>query len=373
MRTPINSACVLPFYTDITQQVRSAHDGFGIVASSTKLIPFTFDEDEPAAVSEFHLIEINGARTYKIPDLLMAVEVDTDGKAVYYFDGDNLKFTVICGQYFIKASIKNGDRVYYSAILNVQNICSAENVEVGYIGEVNNQHRFSISPLMSSPQLETVGTYENGQITVSVATPTHFDTALIGIGETSTIIRKVKTDCSLIDARYFFKRTSAGVGEIHLFSRAYSIDEPSEGIWYLEYSHDKDVERIPYSSGYKQRFYCKPVFASPSPDENNSYLPNGDGKEYLEQAILKGQLVITIPDVPDGAIEPLKFAMRHKYKKLVNTVTGLEIELDKAEISFDNAADQYMNVAQIITPRKTLIIRSYMENMGLRGAGELET
>lgn len=370
-RKPKLPGTLVPVYDDVSQQIRATHDGYGLLGSTSTLAPMVFYEVSSPKTPAVRLVSTQGTNSYEIPGVNFDVYRNADSTETWYvWDvGTSMGFTVPVGEYYVQFTAAN---TQVSEVLSLCNICmgfsprlAINSVSVGPPVEINIEEADIGSDSVLS---EKIGYVVNGNMVDFSTTSNYTFAPPFSSSDPFHIRRVVTTPCGVFTADYGLFVNNADPERsavLDLTSVDYSPVEDSKGIWYIEIGNDTDSNNIPYETGFRQRYYFKPTFGAPDAPEVANFLPNGEGKRKFQSTVITDNIVFEMYRVPDVIKAALTFARSHDTKKLVNTVTGFEMDLEYFDIQFAVAEDRQFNTAVITAERARIVHRACNDSLNL--------
>lgn len=370
-RKPLVPAAIVSTYESMAEQIRSSHHGSGLLCSSTTLLPIVFYTETAPTIPTARLVSTNGGESYDISgDLFQRWTIDNTQCWYLWNVGQSMGFTVASGSYYLVLDL--GTKKLYTEELNCCPICSPMNLDI-ILNAVAIQStpfytiNFNISAVTGlGVAVDYIGVLDDGNIV---------EQSVGGVLNTNRISspvylkRVVESSCGSFSADFtlsFDHQNPVDTAVIDKNSELYHPILDSENVWYIEIADTNDKGNIPYVQQFKQRFYFKPAPSAPSVDDDFSYLANGDGKQHFEKSILKDNIVFEVHNLPDSIIAPLTFSRHASTKKLVNTVTGFELDFAFMSVDFTPSADPNYTTGVFTIQRSILVQRSCMPVLDLR-------
>lgn len=342
MRKAISNS-LLPFYTDLREQIRSDHDGFGIIVDQRHLKAFSFYLEDGGEVSSFTLIPVLGGVPVSVSTSLIDRWADEGGGTYFTFTpadtgSDN------CGQHFIHLVISGVD--YYSAILNIKPLCNDEKAVI------SGHTRSGLTATPENPEnYRFVFSYADTAGNILSSVTSFFDGGTWrnesgGVIDTvngeGRVKRVITTSCGQSTSEYYVTQTTLTLLSLKTVPHQEGFD-----IWEFTFSDSGNFDGIPYVTGHEQNLYLSLAFSEPTVPETVDDWENGYGEKYLNYYNGQERVLATASNIPDSIIGPIKSAVNAKTVTAKRLLTGITYPVKNLQVNFNRQNEGYYSAASL--------------------------
>ena len=321
MTNPTNPGAFVQFFIETTRlsgarQVSFNPDGWKVLASNRKLIPFIFWESAaPDTVIAFQLINTQTGKIYTLSTSLIDRRKRADNSKTWYiFDGSDIGETIPCGTYRYRVEF-----VLFSVISEEIEVINALGPE--YMSLLASACASDVVTITATDTIATGSTLLSERFEYRISD----ETAWTEVAETGTGPYTYQVDMSAISLpageNLLIRRTvttSAGNTLITLYALDWDsgdpcgsyalllVDDlstyPNGNIWYLELADSVIWEDKIYEAGFVERVYLKGHWDFPEPERELKVLVDNTGNRVIDTADTREFLAMVFEKIPDQLI-----------------------------------------------------------------------
>lgn len=366
MLTQINPGAILPFYSEsVTSMAHTRHvtghgDGWKILASNRRLIPFVFWRDAaPATVDNFQAVNLTTGRVYDLStSLVRRYKRADDSRTWYVYPDEDISEVLPCGTYSIRVVLSGTG--YISDAIEVIDIRGPEvqrlNASGCALGVLEITATDDVIDSVDSEKFEWRLTSSGGWSTLAASSgPPYvyeFDLSAITLqaGHNVQIRRTVRTanGNTLLGLWSLTWGNADPCGTYDLFQ----IDDDSTyiepDIWIIELSDPGKWGAKIFPSFFTERIYLRAHLNVPEIEREVETLTSNTGARILQTADTREIMVLQIEQIPDQLIYPLSGIPDYETVAIYAASKAVsfspyEFSLSRGEIefTFDAAAGRY--------------------------------
>jgi len=344
-----NPGALVPFYEEEpaawahTKNITQHADGWKILASNRRLIPFIFWEDDiPQVVSAFQVVNLQTGKIYDLSTALITRWKRSDESRTWYFFRDADIATVLpCGLYIIRVKLfANG---YVSDPIEVIDLRGPEYQKLSVSGcSAGVLTVFATDTLidaLNTVRLEYKVSNSTTWVTVTpiIVSPYTYEIDMSAIvlpaSENLLIRRTVQTDVgNVLVITYALDWSAADPCGTYVFFQLSDDSKYAEkNVWILEFSDSEKWGDKIYENGLTERAYLRSYFDAPQIEREIESRISNTGARILSTADTKEFMVLQLERIPDQFIYPLSAYSDYDTLKLIQAATGNEISLIRGE------------------------------------------
>lgn len=358
MIKPVNPGAILPMFLETasplahSRQVSFHADGWKILGSNRKLLPFIFWQSGAAdSVVKFQVINIGTGKVHDLSTSLIDRRRRTDNtKTWYLFDGSDIGETLPCGVYKIRVEL-----VLASFISDEIEVINAWGPE--YIGLLDTGCTSDVLSLQGSDTIASAISYQRTEYRISNATawtaipttgtgPYTYDldlsTIVLPAGENVIIRRTIQTTAGntlrTIHTLDYTNADPCGTRSLLLVNDK-SVYANGD-LWYLELADSPLWDDKIYESGFVERVYLRGHWDFPEVEREVEVFTDNIGGRVLNTADTKEFLTMDFEKVADHLLYKLSTLGDYSTLSLDNVSRNYSITgIPGAETTFSSQPD----------------------------------
>lgn len=318
----VNPGALLPFYAMSTgflrrtESLTSNADGWKILASNRRLIPFILWEDAaPKTVTAFDVVNMDTGRIWNLSTALIIRQKRSDDSRTWYFFKDaDISLELPCGRYIVILNLSGTQ--YFSDGIQLVNMPAGEYSSISATacagGVVTLTATDSVAGAISLVRTEYRLTGDTSWTNFPAAgSPPYtyeFDMTAIALpsGQNILIRRTILTDAgNTLQSLYAL---DWDFGDPCGTYRFYQIDETSSyraEYWAIKFSDSAKWEDKVYKSSFQEIAYLPGYFDYPEVEREIETLVSNTGARVTTKAETREFMVMVFARVPDQFIYPL--------------------------------------------------------------------
>lgn len=354
MINKVNPGAIVPFYQEgswpmeHTKHVTGHGDGWKILASNRRLIPFIFWEDAaPQTVDAFQAVDLSSGKIYDIAtSKIIRWKRSDDSRTWYFFRDADLGVVLPCGNYKVRIELTVG--AYISDDLEVVDFRGPESQSFG----VTSCAADVITLTATDTLVDTINVVKaEYRITNASTWTTMINTAVppayaydidmgaisLPAGENLIIRRVIQTSVgNVLHSLWALDWDSGDPCGTYSFFQIDDISSYLEpDVWALEISDSEKWEDKIYATGFTERAYLRAHWATPESEREIETLISNTGARILSTADTREFFTLELERIPDQFIYPLAALPDYETIYLKSQAKDYEIgPLVRGEVEF---------------------------------------